>query len=329
MSAEADGRAPTSAHRHDLAAAVEGAADRLVALGGSVQRDAPLGTMTTYRVGGTAALFVHVTERSQLPLVGDAARASGLPVLVVGRGSNMLVADAGFPGLVIGIGDLYTTIDIDARAATVAASAGIALPVLARKSAAAGLSGFEWAVGVPGSIGGAVRMNAGGHGSDMAASLVEVVVFDLDAGAEQTLDASELGLGFRSSSLAARQVVLEALLQLHHGESEHSARLISEIVAWRRANQPGGQNAGSVFVNPVPGEISAGALIDAAGLRGHRIGSAAVSDKHANFIQADDAGSADDVLALMAHVRTRVEETSGFRLRSEIRLVGFDESDVF
>lgn len=172
-------------------------------------------------------------------------------------------------------------------------------------------------------------MNAGGHGSDMAASLIEVVVFDLDVGAEHTLAASELGLGFRSSSLAARHVVLEAMLQLEHGDAEQSARLISEIVAWRRAHQPGGQNAGSVFVNPVPGEVSAGALIDAAGLRGHRIGTAAVSDKHANFIQADDAGRADDVLAVMAHVRARVEETSGFRLRSEIRLVGFAESDVF
>jgi UDP-N-acetylmuramate dehydrogenase len=250
-------------------------------------------------------------------------------VLVIGRGSNLLVADAGFPGLAVGLGELDPTIDIDTHTAIVVASAGVALPVLARKTVAAGLTGFEWAVGVPGSIGGAVRMNAGGHGSDMAASLIEVVVFDLDDGAEHTLAASELGLGFRSSSLAARHLVLEAMLQLDQGDAEKSAGLISEIVAWRRANQPGGQNAGSVFVNPVPGEVSAGALIDAAGLRGHRIGTAAVSDKHANFIQADDAGRADDVLALMTHVRARVEETSGFRLRSEIRLVGFDESDVF
>lgn len=309
--------------------AVELALSCLVDLGDAVRRDVALGPMTTYRVGGAAALFVQVTDRGQLTAVAEAASASALPVLVVGRGSNLLVADAGFHGIAIGLADLDATVDIDAATARVTASAGVALPVLARKTAAAGLSGFEWAVGVPGSIGGAVRMNAGGHGSDMAASLVEVTVFDLTAGAERTLQATELGLAFRSSALAPEHVVLDAVLQLQHGDADASARLIGEIVAWRRAHQPGGQNAGSVFVNPVPGEVSAGALIDAAGLRGRRLGTATVSDKHANFIQADDGGSADDVLALMTEVRGLVEASCGFRLRSEIRLVGFDEGDVF
>lgn len=309
--------------------AVDAAAARLAGLGTAVRRDVALGPMTTYRVGGPAALFVSVDDRAQLPAVADAARISALPVLIVGRGSNLLVADAGFPGLVIGLAGLDSVVEIDVERATAVASAGVALPVLARKTAAAGLTGFEWAVGVPGSVGGAVRMNAGGHGSDMAASLTRVAVFDLRAGRERTVGVDELGLGFRSSSLGEHQLVLDATLQLQPGDAEVSARLISEIVAWRRANQPGGQNAGSVFVNPVPGEVSAGALVDAAGLRGHRIGTATVSDKHANFIQADDGGSADDVLSLMTYVRERVEASSGFRLRSEIRLVGFDESDVF
>ena len=309
--------------------AVELALTRLADLGDAVQRNVALGLMTTYRVGGAAALFVHVTDRGQLTAVAEAARASGLPVLVVGRGSNLLVADAGFPGIAIGLADLDATLDIDAATAQVTASAGVALPVLARRTAAAGLGGFEWAVGVPGSIGGAVRMNAGGHGSDMAASLVQVTVFDLATGVERTLHVAELGLAFRSSALAPGHVVLDAVLQLRHGDADASVRLIGEIVAWRRANQPGGQNAGSVFVNPVPGEVSAGALIDAAGLRGRRLGTATVSDKHANFIQADDGGSADDVLALMAEVRGLVEASSGHRLRSEIKLVGFDEGDVF
>jgi UDP-N-acetylmuramate dehydrogenase len=308
---------------------VELALARLVGLGEAVRRDVALGPMTTYRVGGAAAVFVRVTDRGQLSVVAEAADASGLPVLVVGRGSNLLVADSGFPGIAIGLADLDALVDIDAATARVTASAGVALPVLARKTAASGLSGFEWAVGVPGSIGGAVRMNAGGHGSDMASSLVESTVFDLATGSERTLQVAELGLGFRSSALAPEQVVLDAVLQLQHGDADASARLIGEIVAWRRAHQPGGQNAGSVFVNPVPGEVSAGALIDAAGLRGRRLGTATVSDKHANFIQADDGGSADDVLALMTEVRRLVEESSGFRLRSEIRLVGFDEGDVF
>ena len=309
--------------------AVAVALTRLADLGDAVQCNVALGPMTTYRVGGPAAIFVRVTDRRQLTAVADAAHASGLPVLVVGRGSNLLVADAGFGGLAIGLVDLDATIDIDQVTAVVMASAGVALPVLARKTAAAGLTGFEWAVGVPGSIGGAVRMNAGGHGSDMAASLVAATVFDLDDGTERTLAVDELGLGFRSSSLAPQQVVLDATLQLEHGEVDESVRLIGDIVSWRRAHQPGGQNAGSVFVNPVPGEVSAGALIDAAGLRGHRLGTATVSDKHANFIQADDGGRADDVLALMTEVRASVEATSGYRLRSEIRLVGFDEGDVF
>jgi UDP-N-acetylmuramate dehydrogenase len=309
--------------------AVEVALARLAGLGDAVRRNVALGPMTTYRVGGAAALFVRITDRRQLAVVADAAQASGLPVLVVGRGSNLLVADAGFAGVAIGLADLVDTIDIDVATAQVTASAGVALPVLARKTAAAGLSGFEWAVGVPGSIGGAVRMNAGGHGSDMAASLTEATVFDLVAGAERTLPADELGLGFRSSSLAPDHVVLDATLQLQHGDADASARLIADIVAWRRANQPGGQNAGSVFVNPVPGEVSAGALIDAAGLRGHRLGTAVVSDKHANFIQADEGGRADDVRALMAEVRSLVEAASGYRMRSEIRLVGFDDGEVF
>jgi UDP-N-acetylmuramate dehydrogenase len=333
MPAAADPRAqtpaadPTSAP--DATSPVEVAVAHLAPLGGAVQRAVPLGSMTTYRVGGRAALFVRITERGQLGTVAEAATASGLAVLVVGRGSNLLVADAGFPGIAIGLADLDAAIDIDVERATVTVSAGVALPVLARKTAAVGLAGFEWAVGVPGSIGGAVRMNAGGHGSDMSASLVAATVFDLIAGVERTLTVDDLGLGFRSSSLGPHQVVLDATLQLQHGDADRSARLISEIVAWRRANQPGGQNAGSVFVNPVPGEVSAGALVDAAGLRGHRLGTAMVSEKHANFIQADDGGRADDVLALMAYVRTRVEETSGHRLRSEIRLVGFDEGDEF
>ena len=301
--------------------AVETAFGRLAHLGAAVQRDVALGPMTTYRVGGAAALYVRITDRRQLVAVADAARASGLPVLVVGRGSNLLVADSGFAGLAIGLADLDDTVDIDVATATVTASAGVALPVLARKTAAAGLRGFEWAVGVPGSIGGAVRMNAGGHGSDMAASLVQVTVHDLDVGAEQTLPAAELGLGFRSSALTPAQVVLEAELQLDHGDAEASARLIGEIVAWRRAHQPGGQNAGSVFTNP-PGD-SAGRLIDVAGCKGLRVGSASVSTKHANFIQADPGGAADDVRRLMAEVRRRVLEHSGVDLHAETVLVGF------
>lgn len=290
-------------------------------LGALAERGVALGPLTTYRVGGPAAVFVRARTREDLVRVGVAAQESGLVVLPIGRGSNMLIADAGFDGIAVTLVD--DTIDIDPSGAVVTASAGSALPVVARKTAAAGLTGFEWAVGVPGSIGGAVRMNAGGHGSDMAGSLIDVTIVDLAASCERTIAVSDIGLSFRHSELPEWAVVVEARLQLAHGERSESERLISEIVRWRRANQPGGQNAGSVFVNPVPGEVTAGALIDTAGLRGLRIGSAHVSEKHANFIQVDDGGSADDVHALMQIVRDRVESTSGYALRTEIRLVGF------
>jgi UDP-N-acetylmuramate dehydrogenase len=297
-------------------------------LGDLAEQHVPLGAMTTYRVGGDAEIFVRVTRRSQLQRVAEARRRSGLPLLVVGRGSNLLVADTGFGGIALTLAGIADDVRIDAETASVRAGAAVLLPVLSRRIAAAGLSGFEWAVGVPGSIGGAVRMNAGGHGSDIAACLSDVTLADLDATGSDVIRevrAADLGLRFRGSALGPGAIVLDARLQLCTGDRETSEREIAEIVAWRRANQPGGQNAGSVFVNPVPGEVSAGELIDAAGLRGLRIGSAVVSEKHANFIQADEDGTADDVRQLMHVVRRAVEVRSGYVLRSEIRLIGFED----
>jgi len=297
-------------------------------LGDLADRDVPIGPMTTYRVGGSADLFVRIGRREDLAALAEAHRRSGLPVLVVGRGSNLLVSDAGFRGIAVSVAAIADTIEIDVPARSVLAGAAVFLPVLARRVAAAGLTGFEWAVGVPGSIGGAVRMNAGGHGSDMAACLREVTIADVDAEPGATirvLPAAAVGLRFRGSALPPSAIVLDARLELAPGDRERSEREIAEIVAWRRANQPGGQNAGSVFVNPVPGEVSAGELIDAAGLRGRRVGSACVSEKHANFIQADEGGSADDVRDLMRIVAGEVERRSGYALRSEIRLVGFED----
>lgn len=307
-------------------------------LGDRMRRDVPLAPHTTYRVGGSASLFVEVASIDDLAAVARARQATGVPVLVVGRGSNMLVADSGFVGIAISIAHLAGHIDLpetdgadgaDRGDRIVTAGGGVALPVLARRTAAAGITGFEWAVGVPGSIGGAVRMNAGGHGSDMAACLLDVRVFDMDApdAGLRTLDVAALGLRFRASALAPAHVVVDARLGLRAGDRVAAEAEISEIVRWRREHQPGGQNCGSVFVNPVPGEVTAGALIDRLGLRGFRIGSAYVSDKHANFVQATDGGTAADVRAVIEEVRRRVAEATGYRLRSEVRLVGFDDAD--
>ena len=236
-----------------------------------------------------------IDDDADLAAVVAATRATGIDVLVVGKGSNLLVADAGFPGLAVALGEGFAEVTIDGT--TVHAGAAAALPVVARRTVAAGLTGFEWAVGVPGSVGGAVRMNAGGHGSDLAASLAGVRVVDLRTGEDGVVPSRALDLGYRRSAVEPHQLVVAADLALAVGDVAQGTRELAEIVAWRRANQPGGPNAGSVFTNP-DGD-SAGRLIDAAGAKGLRVGTAAVSTKHANFIQADDGGRADDVLALM------------------------------
>jgi UDP-N-acetylmuramate dehydrogenase len=281
-----------------------------------VALDVPLGPLTTYRVGGAAARFAQIESEADLAdLAGEA-----LPVLVVGKGSNLLVADSGFPGLAVTLGDAFAEISIDGT--VIRAGGATPLPVLARRSAAAGLRGLEWAVGVPGSVGGGVRMNAGGHGSDMAASLLRVRVFDLATGDDGVVEAADLALAYRASSIVESQLVVWAELEAVPGDADEAAAEIAEIVRWRREHQPGGQNAGSVFTNP-EGD-SAGRLVDAAGCKGLRVGSAEVSTKHANFIQADTGGSADDVLALIHEVQRRVHDAFGVDLHPEVRLVGFD-----
>jgi UDP-N-acetylmuramate dehydrogenase len=267
---------------------------------------------------------------ADLHAVSAVSRDLGLPVIVIGRGSNVLIADSGFAGLIVQLGNFFTHLDLPLRPSNievpsveVRAGGGVLLPVAARQSASVGLRGFEWAVGVPGTIGGAIRMNAGGHGSDVAQSLRSVEIFHLPSGQIRTLNVSDVGLRFRGSSLTDDDIVVSAILELEWGSSVEATAMIDEIVKWRRANQPGGQNAGSVFINPVPHQVSAGELIDQSGCRGVRIGSAEVSTKHANFIQSDSSGSAVDVLAVMRAVRTAVERHTGYRLRSEVRLVGF------
>ena len=290
-----------------------------VDLAGGILADHPIGPMTTYRAGGRAARFVRPVDRLELEAVAAGVASAGIPVLVVGRGSNLLVADGGFGGLAVQLGQAFEK--VRAEGTTVVAGAGVSLPVLARRTVAESLTGFEWAVGVPGSLGGAVRMNAGGHGSDMATALVSADTVDLATGEGRRRTLADLSLGYRSSSIEQSEVVVEATIALAVGDMASGEERLAEIVRWRRENQPGGQNAGSVFTNPV-GD-SAGRLIDEAGLKGWRFGSASVSERHANFIQVDEGGSADDVVALMDMVARRVIEVHGIRLEPETVIVGF------
>lgn len=289
-------------------------------LGPRARRQVPLGPLTTYRVGGPAELLLEAAAEADVELAREAVTASGVPALVVGKGSNLLVADAGFPGLAVVAAGL-DQLTVDSRAGRVRAGAGVFLPVLARRTAAAGLTGLEWAVGVPGSVGGAVRMNAGGHGSDVARSLARFCFVDLAGGVDGVFGPERLQFGYRHSTVAPQHVVVWAEFGLEPGDREESEARIADIVRWRRQHQPGGQNAGSVFTNP-PGD-SAGRIVEAAGMKGARRGSAHVSTKHANFIQVDDGGSADDVMALMEEVQDRVWKEAGVRLQPEVCLVGF------
>jgi UDP-N-acetylmuramate dehydrogenase len=302
------------------------------ALGERAKVLAPLGPLTTYGVGGPAAVLIEVEGPADLDQVRAALRDTDLPLFVVGRGSNLLVADAGFDGVVLRLGSGFSELtlpdrDPDPRTEpAVRAGAALALPVLARRVADAGWAGLSWAVGVPGSVGGAVRMNAGGHGSDMASCLLRYTWVDLRGEGGGTDDVARLHYGYRCSSVATSQLVLAAELRVSAGTAATEQAAVREVVRWRRAHQPGGSNAGSVFTNP-EGD-AAGRLVEQAGLKGFRLGTAHVSEKHANFIQADPHGRADDVRALMEHVREVVAERCGVTLHAEVRLLGFADGET-
>ena len=286
----------------------------------NISTGVPLSRFSTYRVGGPAALLIKVEDTSVFSLLVKALKKFHLPILLIGNGSNLLISDDGFEGAVLKLGESFETIEIEGE--VVKAGAAVKLPVLARETVKFGLSGFEWAVGVPGTVGGAVRMNAGGHGSDIASSLLEVTTINLLTGVSSNVPAKALDFSYRYSCIKNTDFVLDAKFELIQGDKDESKRFLNEIVRWRRDNQPGGQNSGSVFTNP-EGD-SAGRLIEAAGLKGTRIGSAYISEKHANFIQVDDDGSAEDVRKLMSLVVEKVEAFHSITLIPETVLVGFD-----
>jgi UDP-N-acetylmuramate dehydrogenase len=302
--------------------ALEAVAERL---GPRATRNAPLGARTTYRVGGPAALLVEARTEQDLERLAAALEGTAGPVLVVGRGSNLLVADGGFDGVAVVLAGAFESIDaledLPDGAVSVRAGGAVAYPVLARRCADQGLTGLEWGVGVPGSVGGAVRMNAGGHGADIASCLRGAEVFDLRHGTASLRTPASLELAYRHSNLAPHELVTAATFTVARSDPTATRERVADVVRWRREHQPGGPNCGSVFQNPP--DDHAARLIEAAGAKGRRRGTAMVSDKHANFIQADRDGRADDVAALIDEVRDLVAADAGVTLRTEVVFVGF------
>jgi len=293
--------------------------DRLAAERGvDLERDVPLAPMTTLRVGGAADRMATPATIDELVAVLQLARDAGIRAGVLGKGSDIVVADAGIRGLVIR--NRADGLEIDGTAVRVAS--GTAMAALVKRCTAAGLAGIEFGISIPGSVGGAVWANAGAHGGEMRDVVAGVDTWQPDRAKRTTLTNEACAFAYRDSRFkASGEIVLGADLRLREGIPAEIAARVAEHQAHRRATQPlADQNAGSVFRNP-PGD-HAGRLVDAAGLKGHRIGSAEVSTLHANFIVVDRGGHAVDVRAVGDHVRAAVAERFGVELMYEIEFVG-------
>ena len=295
-------------------------------IGVKTSRDEPLARFTTMRVGGPADLFATVHNVFELRSLVRYARARAIPHLVLGRGSDVVISDRGVRGLVIQDRAEGSRLEDDHYTA----EAGVPMARAATETQKAGLTGLEFGLAIPGSVGGAVWANAGAHDADMAGVLASARVLD-EAGAESIVPAAELGLSYRDSRFKHRpidaaadapaELVLEATFRLSAADPEVIKARLDEIRRWRQSHQPLGlPSAGSVFRNP--DSDSAGRLIEEAGLKGHRIGGAVVSEKHANFIVNDQKGTAADVRRLADHVRSVVGERHGVELVSEIVFLG-------
>lgn len=275
--------------------------------------------LTTFRIGGPAALYLEVESDRDLGAVGEVIGETGLPYVVVGKGSNILVSDRGFDGLVLRLGEAYRWVARNGE--RLSAGGAMPLPALSGVALSHSLSGLEFGVAIPASFGGAVRMNAGAHGHELAHVLHTIDVFILTEGTARSIPAVDAGFGYRSSRLPADGVVVGAMMHLSPGDRAEIRRRMDETRDLRRRTQPLAEpNCGSVFKNP-PGDHAA-RLIDEAGAKGMSVGGATVSRKHANFIVASEGASAADVMALIHSVQDLVESRYDIRLEPEVHLVG-------
>jgi len=292
-------------------------------LGIKTSREEPLARFTTMRVGGPADLYAAPVNPFELRGLVRLARGREVPYTLLGRGSNVVIADAGVRGLLVHVRAQGYEISDD----RLVADAGLPMAKAATVTAEAGLSGLEFGLAIPGNVGGAVWANAGAHESDVAAILESVLVLGTD-GTQASLPVADLGLAYRESRFkhalanGPAEVIVAATFRLVPDDPAAIRGRLDEIRRWRQAHQPLGiPSAGSVFRNPAEGP-SAGALVDGCGLKGRRIGGAVVSEKHANWILNDRAGSATDVRALGELVQATVARETGVELAFEIQFMG-------
>lgn len=302
-----------------MSEAIDRAYARLLGrIAGEVRRDEPMRRHTSFRIGGPADLFVVCDTVSDLALATEVLDGEQVPWVVVGKGTNLLVADAGYRGAVLVLGSGFRRRARDGEA--LRAGAGAILAHVVQDAFRHGLAGMEFAVGIPGTLGGAIAMNAGSRDVWMSSVVESVTLFVPGSGLEK-VHGADVDWGYRTSGLDARGIIVEAEIRLEEGEPNRIRYEMERSLERRRATQPvGAPSAGSVFVNP-PG-MSAGRLIEQAGLKNTRLGGARVSDVHANFIVNDGGASAEDVLGLIRKIRLIVKETHGVELRPEIRFLG-------
>ncbi|WP_108668175.1 UDP-N-acetylmuramate dehydrogenase [Euzebya rosea] len=299
-------------------------------VGGAVTADEPLAPRTTLKVGGNARTLVVAESDDDLRAVAHVCDEFAVDWLVIGRGSNMLIADRGWDGIAVTLGRGFRGVEVeptdprhpDGNHWTVIAGAAEPMPVLAATLERHGLGGMAFGVAIPGAVGGAVRMNAGAHGGQMADVLEWAEVVRLTRGTVERWHAADLQMSYRHTALPRDAVVTRACLRLQREDADTLAADMAEMKQWRRDHQPINQpSCGSVFRNP-PGD-SAGRLIDAAGLKDHAVGGARVSPKHANFITVSPGATARDVHEVIRHVRAEVERVHGVVLQPEVVIEGF------
>ncbi|HZA27395.1 MAG TPA: UDP-N-acetylmuramate dehydrogenase [Actinomycetota bacterium] len=287
--------------------------------GERVRRDFPLAPLTSFRLGGRAAMFLEAESLDDLDAAGRAVRKTSLPFVVLGKGSNVLVSDRGFPGLVLRLGRAFRWAARDGD--RLSAGGSMPLPALAGVALSHGLAGLEFGVAIPASLGGCVRMNAGAHGHSLDEVVEAVEIFVLGEGRKRWIAGSDAGFGYRSSALPDGGVVTAATVRLGPGDPAGIRMHMDEAREWRRATQPLAEpNCGSVFKNP-PGDHAA-RLVEAAGAKGLAVGGARVSEKHSNFVVAAPGATAEDVYHLIAMVQERVRQRFGMELEREVHLVG-------